>query len=152
MKKSGSFKHGIYSLPYNNLLRRTHQTWKSMLQRCKNPVGRNKAYKNVSVCSDWLIFDNFLADMGIRPSNEVSLDRINSNLGYNKENCRWASKLEQRLNCPTRIINITYLGETKCLREWARHLGLGYHFIYSRLKRGLTFHEAVTKSKYYTEK
>lgn len=72
-----------------------------MKQRCGNR--KNKSFKNyggrgITVCDRWQKFENFLKDMGSRPSNAHSLDRINNNLGYELSNCRWATWIEQANN------------------------------------------------------
>jgi len=78
-----------------------YRTWASMIQRCINPTVRGWKYyggRGISVCSRWLKFENFLADMGVRPSALLSLDRINNDGNYEPSNCRWATRSEQRLN------------------------------------------------------
>jgi len=77
-------------------------TWASMLDRCRNK--NNKSYKNyggrgIEVCDRWTnSFENFLEDMGKRPSNKHSIDRINVNDNYEPNNCRWATTYEQSIN------------------------------------------------------
>lgn len=79
-----------------------YQSWSSMVQRCTNP---NREYwehyggRGITVCDAWLAdFQVFLRDMGPRPSLEYSLDRIDVDKGYYKENCRWATRQEQTAN------------------------------------------------------
>lgn len=85
--------HGLYQSP-------TYSTWVNMLQRCTNPNNNNyRKYgaRGITVCKRWLSFDNFLEDMGIRPTDKT-LDRKNGLLGYSKSNCRWATVQEQNQN------------------------------------------------------
>lgn len=78
----------------------TYETWRSMVQRCTNPKADNWSRygaKGVTVCNRWLTFENFLADMGERPAG-LTLDRIKGWIGYEKDNCRWATQAEQNAN------------------------------------------------------
>ncbi len=78
-----------------------YASWFSMIQRCYNP--KNKSYyryggRGIGVCERWRgSFADFLADMGERPPG-LSLDRINNELGYSAENCRWSTPKEQANN------------------------------------------------------
>lgn len=75
-------------------------TYKTMLYRCYNPERNgHESYsgKNITVCKRWHKFENFLNDMGTRPY-KTTLDRIDNDKGYSKENCRWATIEEQRIN------------------------------------------------------
>jgi hypothetical protein len=70
-----------------------------MITRCTNPNSKDyEHYSALGVCFEWLTFDNFLADMGERPSENHSIDRIDNSLGYFKDNCRWATPTQQSQN------------------------------------------------------
>lgn len=78
-----------------------YNTWASMLSRCNNPNTINYYLyggRGISVCERWRKFENFLADMGEKPTKSHSLDRINRNGNYEPGNVRWATQLEQRMN------------------------------------------------------
>lgn len=86
----------------NGLPSATYNAWQNMKARCRD---RNEGnYKGIEVCTSWLSFENFLADMGEKPLG-TELDRIDNQKGYYKENCRWATLIESRRN--TRRIRVT---------------------------------------------
>ena len=101
-----------------------HYVWGSMLQRCTNPNHQqyiNYGGRGIIVCDEWFTFENFLADMGEAPEG-MSLDRIDNNLGYYKENCRWATRREQENNKRNNVIIQWIDGTTMTAAEWGREL------------------------------
>lgn len=78
----------------------TYRSWDSMLQRCLNPnhdAYERYAGKGISICKEWRLFSKFKQDMGVRPKG-YTLDRIDNDKGYCKENCRWATPQTQAFN------------------------------------------------------
>lgn len=78
-----------------------YQVWASMKSRCANrnhPQYYAYGARGIKVCDQWLVYKNFIADMGTRPSSEYSIDRIDNNKGYSPNNCRWATKSQQQQN------------------------------------------------------
>lgn len=91
--KKMNYRHGMTDS-------RVWKSWVSMLDRCSNPnAPKFKHYggRGIDVCNEWKVFENFYKDMGDRPEG-MTLDRIDVNLGYNPQNCRWATHKEQRHN------------------------------------------------------
>lgn len=83
-----------------------YMIWTSMKRRCKTQ--NRYTVKNIKVCKEWdESFEAFYSDMGNRPSKEHSIDRINNNEGYYKDNCRWADRSKQSLNKGLRTNNET---------------------------------------------
>jgi hypothetical protein len=122
--------------------------WGAMFQRCYNP--KSKSYKDygargIKVCDRWTgSFENFLADMGKRPSAEHSLDRYPNNDGnYEPTNCRWATDTVQSNNRRSSR-TLTINGETKTYAEWERQTGLSPGMVFRRLKAGWPAEAAVS--------
>jgi hypothetical protein len=109
-----------------------------MIGRCTTPT--NKSYRDyggrgITVSDSWLAsFENFLADMGSRPDG-MSLDRVDNEKGYCKENCEWRGKVEQAYNRRS-TIRVTFSGETHTILEWSQRTGVRTELIRRRLKDG----------------
>ena len=90
------------------------------------------------VCERWRRFENFRDDTFEGYKNDLTIDRIDNNKGYFKENCRWVTRKEQSRN--TRR-NKKYKG--KCIAEWGEMAGINEGVIRNRLKRGWSWEKAL---------
>ena len=124
---------------------RTYISYWSMMARCYQPT--NERYSKyggigIEVCQRWRdSFENFLADMGERPDG-TSIDRINGLLGYTPENCRWASPSEQQRNLKNNVV-LKHNGESMCVSEWAKKVGLNPSVLSYRIKHGWPIEKAL---------
>ena len=112
--------------------------WKGMIARCHNPKCAQFKYygaRGISVCKRWRKFLNFLKDMGNRPSDKHSIERVKNNLGYSPKNCTWET-MQSQCDNKRNNINITVNGETHSLGTWARINGIKYATIHGRWLRG----------------
>lgn len=78
----------------------TYKSWQSMKSRCLNENDPSSKYyrdRGIKITERWNTFENFLEDMGERPEG-LTLDRINNNGNYCKENCKWSTPKEQMNN------------------------------------------------------
>ena len=124
--------------------------WMNMKSRCNNP--KNKRYnryggRGIKVCEEWendfMNFYRWAISNGFEES--LSIDRIDNNMGYCPENCRWVNAKRQENN-RSKNIKITYNGEEKTLSEWCDFLNLDYNLIHDRIHRyGMTFQDAISK-------
>lgn len=135
------FKHGGTGTP-------EYSAWCDMKKRCLNQTDESfKDYgaRGIKICSRWIdSFENFLADMGSRPSKTHSLDRIDNNGNYEPGNCKWSTDVQQIRNrrCTQRL---ECNGENYTIAEWSEKSGLDYDTIKCRIKSGWNPIDAVTK-------
>lgn len=78
-----------------------YYTFNNMWSRCTNDKTVewvNYGGRGITVCDEWKDFRTFVSDMGVRPDGDYSIDRIDGDKGYCKENCRWATRQQQAEN------------------------------------------------------
>lgn len=131
---------------YNSKTKRTHnmsktreyKIWAGMIARCSVDHPRNSAHygSGIKVCSRWMVFENFIADMGARPSSRHSIDRIDNKGNYEPGNCRWATSSTQTRNTRYNIY-VEHNGQTKILADWADEFGISRATIYWRYRKGM---------------
>lgn len=115
-----------------------YQAWKGMKYRCYNKNGDHYhiyGARGIVVCDRWVnSFENFIADMGKKPTSKHSLDRIDNNGNYSPENCRWATDFEQRRN-NSRNHWIEYKGKKMVVSDLAEILKTKHSNVLGMIKR-----------------
>lgn len=140
MTKTRSTTHGRTRTP-------EHRTWVNIRARCGDPKHISYKYygaKGVKVSPQWDAFSTFLRDMGMRPSKDHSIDRIDPDGDYAPGNCRWATEIEQQNN-RRNTKWITLYGDTHSESEWCRIRGFRAQVIGQRLRRGWSIRDAIWK-------
>jgi hypothetical protein len=136
-------KHGFASRGHTMS---EYTIWCRMRQRCEKPSCSDYylyGARGIIVCRRWESFENFLHDMGRRPSKSHSIDRIDVNGNYCPENCKWATALEQ-CNNTRRNRYLEFNGERKTVTNWASSVGIHIQTILRRLRLGWTHEEALS--------
>lgn len=140
-KLTGVFteSHGMsYTYEYN--------IWGNMLYRCRTDTSAlfgEYGGRGIKVCDRWLKFENFIADMGLRPSLKHSLDRIDPDGDYSPKNCRWATSKTQARN-RRNSVKIEYLGEKLQIDDFCDKYQLNAMLVKTRLRRGWSVERIVS--------
>lgn len=114
-----------------------------MHKRCKDTTDKDYGGRGIKVCERWENFENFYEDMGERPAG-LTIDRVDTNGDYCKENCRWATRLVQSRN-RRNVKQIQFEGKLRCLSEITEMKGVNYNTVKDRLRKGLSIEEALIK-------
>ena len=121
-----------------------------MVQRCEWPKHIDHKWyseRGITVCDEWRSDFKSFFDWAISNGYKegLTLDRIDNDIGYSPENCRFVTPKEQANNRRTNIM-VEHDGKTMTLKQWAEELGINYHLLYDRfVVRDLTFDEAIKK-------
>lgn len=129
MTTHGEGKKGEQSL--------TYQSWRGMRQRCTSPNASNwdrYGGRGITFCAAWNKFENFLEDMGPRPSKAHRLDRRDNDGPYDKANCRWVTHKQNMRNTsgnrPLVLGTVVHR-----MIEWAEIREIKYDTLRQRLNR-----------------
>mgnify|MGYP006921364745 CR=1 FL=1 len=117
-----------------------YKAWGRMKERCNNPNFNkysNYGGRGIKYSEQWEKYKNFEKDMLSSWKQGLSLDRIDVNGNYCKENCRWITMKEQQNNRRDNRV-VEYAGQEKTLAEWAEILELPYGTIHRRLTHGMS--------------
>ncbi len=141
--KSGGIKScGCYNIEQLKKRLTTHgltkhplyHIWNGIIDRCTNKNSKDYykyGARGITVCESWIDINVFVRDMGQRPTKQHSIDRIDNNGPYSKENCRWATKSEQNYN-KRDTVYLEYQGQKHTIKEWSEITGLSVGIIRSR--------------------
>lgn len=124
-----------------------YRIWGGIVSRCTD--SNNKDWKNyggrgIAVCERWRSFESFLADMGERPRNDLSIDRIDNEGHYEPGNCRWATPKVQMGNTRANVL-YAYAGRTMPLCDWADESGINRMTLYWRFNQGWRGHRLFSR-------
>lgn len=139
-------------MPYaDRTKRRLHTAWRNMLGRCENP--RHSGYKDyggrgIVICEEWHNFFSFYAwSLSNGYADNLTIDRIDNDKGYNPSNCRWVSQKKNSRNRRNNHV-VTFNGESLCVSEWAERLGMTASALGERLRSSAwSLEQALTIGK-----
>ena len=127
----------------------TYNSWANMKSRCNdknNPDYHYYGGRGITHDPRWADFKNFFEDMGPKPDDSLTIERIDNNGNYCKENCKWGTRKEQARNKSNNRY-LTYNGDTLLLSEWADKLGINKGTIYLRLRKGWPLEKVLVKGR-----
>lgn len=141
---TGHLTHGLYRTSF-------HTAYWNMVYRCTKKSNKSwGVYGGRGIKCLWKSFEEFYLDMfssykehvDKHGEKETTLDRVDNNKSYYKENCRWATHREQSRHKRT-IRYLTYRGKTQSMADWSRELKLDIRIISRKILKGKTTEEAL---------
>jgi hypothetical protein len=137
----GNIKHGLHGAL-------TYSRWKSMMARCYQANASNYKYygaKGITVWEPWRTsFATFLADMGECPCKDMTVERLDNEIGYRPDNCIWATKADQNKH-RSHCVPLTYSGRTMNLSDWAVEINISTNALAMRIRLGWSVERALTQ-------
>jgi hypothetical protein len=123
-----------------------YNSWASAKQRCydtNHPKYPKYGGRGIKMCDRWFgSYSNFISDMGLKPSPELTIHRVNNDLGYEPSNCIWAND-DIQSNNKTTSHWLECRGEKHTIAQWTKRAGLNQGTIHDRLKRGWDVESAI---------
>ncbi len=126
----GKIVHKLAKTPIYN-------TWKRMRQRCYNKNNPDYKYyggRGITISKEWDKYENFYNDMIDGYEKVLTLDRIDNNGNYCKENCRWATRMVQSNN-RNYVTQLNCLGHTGSIAKLSREFNIKENTVRSRIRR-----------------
>lgn len=120
-----------------------YRSWAHMKERCLCKTNHKYSLyggRGIKVCKRWMKFENFLKDMGLKPSKLHSIDRINNDGNYEPSNCRWALPKEQASNTRRNVFIETAYGKST-LAEACKNYNISHTDVLYRVKRHKLSHQ-----------
>ena len=126
-----------------------YRSWQTMKERCyiKNSISyKNYGARGITICDRWINnFNNFLLDMGKKPTKKHSIERIDINKNYEPSNCKWATSKEQSRNKRNNVI-INYNNELLIKKDFLKKYNLCDNSYYRWVvKRGMSIDEFIKR-------
>jgi hypothetical protein len=136
-KNNPNYKFGLCKTKFWN-------SWRAMKARCTSKNHKNyKKYKGL-LCKNWYKFEVFYEDMFTSYKDGLTIDRIDNNLGYYKENCRWCNRQVQADNRKISVI-IENNGKKYYISELSKKYNIKKKTIKARIKSGKCFRDIISK-------
>lgn len=139
IKSCGCFRremHGTHGDAARGAVAPEYRVWAAMIGRCTRPKDKrwmDYGGRGIAVCDRWRLYENFLADLGRKPSPKHTIDRIDANGHYEPGNCRWATMTEQQNNRRNNLM-IEWQGRTMSAAQWERELGFRRGILHDRIR------------------
>lgn len=126
-----------------------YQCWCNMKARCYNPnADRYERYggRGIQVCEEWknhsFLFEQWAMENGYKRG--LTIDRIDNNADYSPDNCRFVTMSENNKNKRNNILIKINEDKPICLKDYCKKYHFSYLAIIQRLKRGMSFQQALT--------
>jgi hypothetical protein len=131
----------ICSITHNETKTRLHRIWAGIKARCYNttiPQYKNWGGRGITVCDEWKDSYETFRDWALNNGYQenLTIDRIDNDKGYNPNNCRWATPKQQSNNKRNNTL-ITFNNETHTISEWAEIIGVKSRTIQRRLVKNM---------------
>jgi hypothetical protein len=130
-----------------------YKVWNNFKNRCTNPKANNYhryGGRGIKVCDEWQKFEGFIKDMGKRPTKYHTIERVDNDGDYCKDNCKWVTRGEQARNRSTNVF-VVFDGRRRVIKDVAKEVGLTHQLILRRMSKGMTLQEAINKQYKYNK-